>query len=228
MFGGPFLITNVETDDAYVTEDLNVALAADIAFAKQCGVDPDALNAILWDWDSARNLIGVRIQDDPHPWEMKDSEWNAWFAYHLDQDRYWSDGRIFIKIDHRFTGEITPTEWPKGMPIQVAGIHADREKSWRHITSWEELRQATEMAEIDEKDALEEIARQRDEEEATWEPLRQAHRDVLEAEKVLRRAEQERANLMRQYVRAGETRYKLAKVLGMTQPRVARIIGEDR
>lgn len=223
------LLTNTETGEADVTDDLDNTLASHISWAAEHGVDPDALETIrLGDYDAAANLIGVRITENPDPAGLTEQEWTAWMAYHLDTDRYWSNGRVFIRIGDSYTGPIDKETWPdRGMAVQVCGVHASRERSWRVTDSWGELRRHVELADVDETEVLAEIACRREQEEAEWEPLREAHDRVLTAERALRAAEHERGRLMRGHIEQGMSKYQIAKVLGMTQPKVARIVGQD-
>lgn len=224
-----YLITDTETGEASVVEDLDEWLIVEKAEVGDLLEDADEIfdEVADGDWDLAASHLGYEIDQHPHLPDLSDRQWAAWFAHHLDRERTWTDDSVFITVDRRYDGEIVPGSWPKGMAIQVGGVHADRERSWRAIGSWEALRDAVEDAYDEEEAALKQIAHEREVEHRQWGPLRAAQTGVHQAENELARRERERDALLRQHVAEGVSIYKLSQITGMTQPRITRIVNRN-
>lgn len=60
--------------------------------------------------------------------------------------------------------------------------------------------------------------------DAVWQPLRGAQASVVQAERALTLARQERDLIMHAHASRGATAYRLAQVTGLSQPSVARIL----
>lgn len=226
MSGYLLLITDTETEDAVVVDDLDDWLAAEKELVgDSLDLADDIFTEIAYgNWDLAASHLGYVIEKVHDTGMLTDPQWFTWIAHHLDQDRRWTDDRIFIEIDRQFTGQITAGEWPKGVAVQVCGVHADREQSWRKVTSWWELRNEADNAYRAEDEALAEIARQKREDYEKLDPLRCAVRTFRESEESLERSEKALADQIRDYTDQGMSVYKIAQITGLTQPRIARML----